>query len=125
MKNILLVILLSIIPVVLFSQYRSSYDISEIYIEINITNENYYAEIKKLVFPEFGQVTALYKKAHFYDIGSGKYAIQLEHISDDMFRIVNTRYILKIRYASAYTFSRFDDCILDISGLGGTITLKE
>jgi hypothetical protein len=113
----LLSILFLFIPVVVFAQ---SYTVSEVYVEMNIRYDTYYAEVNG----RFGEVETLYKKARFSDIGHGEYVVQLEHVTGDLFKIVGTGYILEIKLATQMTFSRFDDCILDVSGFSGTVTKK-
>jgi hypothetical protein len=125
MKKILPPIFLLFFLQPLFAQYNSSYTISEVYVEMNIGYESYYAEIDSLYLTEFGEVKTLYKKTTLSDIGYGKYIVQLEHIKSDLFKIIGTGYVLKIRFANSMTFSRFEDCILDISGFFGTISKKD
>jgi hypothetical protein len=109
----------------LFAQFNTSYTVSEVYVEMDIGYDTYYAETDSIYLTEFGKVKALYKKARLSDIGYGKYVVQLENINDNFYRIVNTAYVLKISFASSFAFSRFEDCILDIQGFTGSVTKKD
>jgi hypothetical protein len=124
MKRFFLFALVFVSSAMVFAQFDSSYTVSDVYVKINTGYDDYYAEINSLYLTKFGKVKVLYKKARLADIGYGKYVIQLEHIEDDLFRIDGTGFILKILFANSITFSRFEDYILDISGISGSITKK-
>jgi hypothetical protein len=124
-KKVFLIFFLSVIPAMAFSQFNSSYNITEVYVEMDIGYETYYAEIDSSYSTEFGKVKALYKKSSLSAIGRGQYIIQLEHVSGSLFRIIGTGYILELMFANSFMFSRYDDYILDTSGFRGTVTKKE
>jgi hypothetical protein len=89
----------------------------------------YYAEIEDtssyLTSPKFGEVKNLYKKANISDIGYGKFVVQIEHISGDLYKIVGTSFVIEMMFASSYAFSGYGDYILDTTTFGGSVTKKE
>jgi hypothetical protein len=112
-------------PPALFA-FNDSYDISEVYVEINLGYDTYYAEIENsgIMSTDFGKVKRIYKKGRISDIGYGKYEIQLKWISDDLYKIVGTSFVLKIKYANKYDFSGYEDWLLDSSGFSGSVKKK-
>jgi hypothetical protein len=104
-----------------------SYDISEVYVEINLGYDTYYAEIEgSLISTNFGEVKSLYKNGKISDIGFGKYIVQIKSLSDDLYKIVGTSYVIKMQFANRFEFTGHGDWILDTNaGLSGTVTKKE
>jgi len=128
-KKFLLVFVFSILPCMTFAYGDGdSYDISEVYVEMDLGYETYFAEINgsSIMSTEFGEVKSLYKKARISNIGYGKYVVQIKWITDDFYKIVGTSYVIKLRFASRFEFSGYDDWILDTtSGVNGSVTKKE
>jgi hypothetical protein len=125
MKKLLLAFVLCVITVEVFAQFNSSYDISEVYVEMNLGYDTYYAEINDFITSKFGEVKSLYKKARLSDIGYGKYVVQIKHVTDDLYKIMGTSYVIQLRHASRFDFSGYDDYILDTTNFRGTVTKKD
>jgi len=126
MKKIYFFSTLILLPFLVFA-FDDEYDISEIYVEIDIGYETYYAEIdsgsiSSILQPEFGQVKKIYKRSRTMDFGYGKYIIKIKWLKDDMYIIVGSPYLVKINFASHYEFDGYNEWILDTtSGLYGKV----
>jgi len=129
MKKIYFCFILLFLPFLVFA-FGDEYDISEIYVEMDIGYETYYAEIdsgsiSSILSPEFGQVKKLYKKVRNMELGYGKYKVKIKWVNGDLYTIVNTPYIIKMKYANRYDFDGYSEWILDTtSGLYGKVAKK-
>jgi len=128
MKKAILLFVFILFSQLLFAQF-GEYSIQEVLIEMDTRNVTYYAEVSSGYRTEISQVKKLYKKATLSDIGIGygKYNIKLNWLAGDMFNIVGTSYLLKIPYASQFTFS-FGEWMIDTAssfGINGKIVEKK
>ncbi|MCL2832123.1 MAG: hypothetical protein FWD78_03040 [Treponema sp.] len=107
------------------------YTIDEIYVELDIGIATYYAETSGtgmssfLRSSNFGKVNRLYKKAWPSDIGYGKFAINLRWITDEIFAIEKTPFLLEIRLASQFSFISGTWILDTTSGYNGRVYRKQ
>jgi len=121
MAKIAVFCILLFLPVCVFPY--SSYNISEVFAEVDLGYETYYAEIDHGIW--FGQVTTLYKKVSILDIGFDRYIVKVKWIDDGFVKIEGTNYVLKLQFAYSFDFIGNNDWVLDTTkGLSGTLTKR-
>jgi len=125
-NNLLLILLVFIVSMEVSAQYQSI-SVDAVYIVVyenssvfSYGNPEYIAEIDQMIGSDSGEVQKLFKLGNPSDIPSGIYKIRLEDLKNDLYRVIGTDYVLKMRYSSISTFNSY---ILKASGY--SIILEE